>query len=99
MADDEKRHSQEGATLESANEKHEQALSDTSSTAGSIRAVKGEKGEISSGHDHAKSADGARGAPDIDHEEAEASVPGHELDVELGQVSPYHSGATCLHVH
>ncbi|KAK4032639.1 hypothetical protein C8A01DRAFT_50606 [Parachaetomium inaequale] len=84
MADNEKRHSQEGTNMERANEKHEQALSDTSSTAGSVHAVKGEKQETSD-HGHAKAADGARSAPDIDHEEAEGAVPGHELDVELGQ--------------
>jgi hypothetical protein len=87
MADNEKHHSQEGTNMESANEKHEQTLSDTSSTAGSIHAVKGEKQETLE-HDHAKSTDGARSPPDIDHEEAEAAVPGHELDVELGEVSP-----------
>lgn len=29
------------------------------------------------------------GTPDIDHEEIEAAVPGHELDVELGKVSHF----------
>jgi hypothetical protein len=27
------------------------------------------------------------GVPDIDHDEIEAAIPGHELDVELAQVS------------
>lgn len=29
------------------------------------------------------------GTPDIDHEEVEEAVPGHELDVELANVSLY----------
>jgi len=38
-------------------------------------------------HDGEKGFGSGGGVPDIDHDEIEAIVPGHELDVELGKVS------------
>ncbi|KAK4118567.1 MFS general substrate transporter [Parathielavia appendiculata] len=93
MADEtekDKRHSQEldGNKVDNDAEKHEQSLLDSSSTAGSLDAVKAEKEKTSKAQDHP----GPRpihhddlGSPDIDHDEAEGAVSGQELDVELAQ--------------
>jgi hypothetical protein len=86
MADPEKRsHSKEkeGSTGGNDAEAHDESLSDTSSTAGSLHAVRAEKESSSKPGYH----DGQLSSPDINHEEAEGAVPGHELAVELGQVS------------
>src|SRR5690242_6353730 len=88
-----RRHSrdQEPSQMEKTSEKHEPSLSDSSSTAGSVNVVSNEKehrlGEAARPRSpHHMHHDGL-GTPDIDHEEAEGAVPGHDLDVELAQVS------------
>ena len=63
--------------------KREPSVSDSSSTAGSIHAVSPGRGEKSSGSHY----DGVTGSPDVGHEAVEHAVPGHDLDVELAQVS------------
>lgn len=68
--------------MESADEKHDHTLSDSSSTA--------------AGHE-VKRTDDAFGTPDVGHKEAEGVVPGHDLDVELAQqVSPSPPFATAV---
>ncbi len=94
MAEKESRHSQDrgrDSDQETSNntgtavseKKREPSISDSSSTAGSIHAVSPVKGEKSSDSHH----DGVTGSPDIGHEAVEHTVPGHDLDVELAQVS------------
>ena len=95
MAGAESRHSQdqEPSQMEKTSEKREPSLSDSSSTAGSVNVVSnhdekqkslGEAARPSSPH---HMHHGGLGTPDIDHDEAEGAVPGHDLDVELAQVS------------
>lgn len=76
---------QDDPTMETLGEKHDQSLSDSSSTAASVHAVKSEK-EAASGN-ASRSRSSHDGGPDIDHAEAEAGVPSHDLDVELARVS------------
>jgi hypothetical protein len=85
MADPEKREHSKEKELSNSNdaEAHDESLSDTSSTAGSLHAVRAEKEESSK----PAQQDGQLSSPDIDHDEVEGAVPGHALDVELGQVS------------
>ncbi|KAK4150463.1 hypothetical protein C8A00DRAFT_36928 [Chaetomidium leptoderma] len=91
MAAGEKRHSQEqeGSNMETLEEKHDQSLSDSSSTAGSMGAVGGDKEKKAAPPEQSESKaahhDGSLSPPDIDHAEAEGVVPGHALDVELAQ--------------
>lgn len=65
-------------------------LSDSESIA-SVELASGEKHDAaaaahSQSHRPRQHGDGSIN-PDIDHEEVEGAVPGHELDVELAQVS------------
>lgn len=77
--------------MEKAEEKREKSVSDSSSTAGSVHVAKVEKESAlaDSDHDQSTSAhpDGGFSSSDFDTEEAKVAVPGHDLDVELAQVS------------
>ncbi|KAK3302733.1 major facilitator superfamily domain-containing protein [Chaetomium strumarium] len=68
-------------------EKQKQTLSDSSSVVDSVEVVREEKQSVqeTQGQSRSDHRDGGYGAPDVDHEEAEASAPGHDLDVELAQ--------------
>lgn len=70
-------------------EKSERPITTSSSAHSSTTADLADKRHHHHLHHHAahhKETDRA-GTPDIDHEEIEAVVPGHSLDVELGKVS------------
>jgi hypothetical protein len=84
-----RRQSQEdGSKMEALEKKHDASLSDSSSTAASVHAVKSEKHAGSGDASQSRSShDSGPGPPDIDRAEAEAAVPGHDLDVELARVS------------
>jgi hypothetical protein len=83
---------QAASKMETASEKNrDPSLSDSSSTAGSLHGIPPTRGEKDTAQ-HSKPAHshhdgGILGAPDIGHEAVEHAVPGHDLDVELAQVS------------
>jgi hypothetical protein len=93
MVENGKRQSQEedNTNKEKMEEKREQSISDSSSTAASVHVAKAEKESALADSDHDQSGsthpDGGFSSSDFDTEEAKVAVPGHDLDVELAQVS------------
>ncbi|KAH6635809.1 major facilitator superfamily domain-containing protein [Chaetomium tenue] len=93
MAENGKRQSREGddTNMEKVEKKREQSLSDSSSTAGSVHVAKVDKESAVADSEHDQSGsthpDGGFSSSDFDTEEAKVAVPGHDLDVELAQVS------------
>lgn len=87
MDEKDKRHSQDSHITEAAGDgKPEHSLSDSESSA--MTAENGERSKMNETRPKSAHNDNAhRSHPDIDHLEVEAATPGHNIDVELGQVS------------
>ncbi|KAK4243877.1 fluconazole resistance protein 1 [Corynascus novoguineensis] len=86
MTGDDKHNNRQASSTVEAAEKHEQTLSDSSSTAASIHAAKVDKETAIAediGDSKTEHLDGNPISPDTNYDKAEGAVPGHDLDVEL----------------
>lgn len=84
MDEKDRRHSQDSRNTGPAVDKAEHPLSDSDSSASSLG--RGRVHRINENPPNPVHHDDSRSRPDIGHLEAEAAIPGHAMDVELGQV-------------